>query len=313
MPNQPRSLYIPDNLLRTATELRGEEGLAWIDQLPAIVAECERRWTLEVGLPFLPLSYNYVAPAVRADGTAAVLKVCIPGHEFATEEAALRHFDGHGMARLLDSDGDLRILLLERLEPGTPLRALEDDVAQSTSIATGVLRQLWRPAPLEHAYPTVAKWADGMKRLRAMFDGGTGPLPVRVVEEAERHFADLLASSAAPVVLHGDLHHDNIRTAQRQPWLAIDPKGVVGEPAYDTGCWLRNLPLEGLTDTEARRMLARCVAQLADELGFDRERVRAWGMAQAVLSAWWTVEDHGHEWQPAIACAEHLAAIKPTD
>ena len=116
----------------------------------------------------------------------------------------------------------------------------------------------------------------------------------------------LLASSAGPVLLHGDLHHENILSAARQPWLAIDPKGVCGEPAYEVGALLRN-PMPRLLDHPApARLLARRLDLLAEVLGIDRRRLAAWGYAQAVLSAWWSLEDHGRGWEPALRVAEWL-------
>jgi streptomycin 6-kinase len=216
---------------------------------------------------------------------------------------------------MLEADPDQGLLLLERLRPGTPLVTLADD-EQATAIAAGVMRRLWRPVPTEHPFPTVADWAAGLGRLRARFGGGTGPLPPRLVEMAERLFAELLASSAAPrsprpegveVLLHGDLHHWNILAAEREPWLALDPKGLVGEPAYEVGALLRNPMPQILAVPQPGRVLARRADQLAAELGFDRQRLLGWAVAQTVLSAWWTVEDHGHGWEPEIACAELLA------
>lgn len=296
-------------LQRTATELLGEVGHDWIDELPAIVAGCAERWSLRIDPPFAGLSYNYTAPAVRADGTAAVLKICLPGAEFVTEAEALRVFAGHGAVRLLEVEMTDRALLLERLEPGTPLSMVTDD-AEAMSAAAAVQRQLWRPVPNQHPFPSVADWAGGFQRLRQRFDGGTGPLPVPLVQRAEQLFAELLDSMAEPVVLHGDLHHGNVLAACRERWLAIDPKGVIGEPAYETGALLRNPLPELLAEPQPRRLLARRADQLADELGFDRKRVLDWAVAQAVLSACWTLEDHGHGWEPMIACTELLAGIK---
>ncbi len=160
---------------------------------------------------------------------------------------------------------------------------------------------------IEHSFPSAAKWAAGLKRLRAHFGGGTGPFPAALVERAEALFAELLASMAEPVLLHGDLHHDNILSAERQSWLALDPKGVVGEPAYEVGALLRN-PMPGIFSVPGlEQVLARRVDQLSDELGFDRQRIWGWGVAQAVLSAWWSYEDHGRGWAPMLALAERLA------
>jgi streptomycin 6-kinase len=172
------------------------------------------------------------------------------------------------------------------------------------------MRQLWRPVTPDHPFPTVAGWAAGLGRLRARFGGTTGPLPAALVERAERLFADLIGSMGEPVLLHGDLHHDNILTAQRQPWLALDPKGVVGEAAYETGALLRNPAGRVLQAPDPAGMMARRIDQLAAELGFEWERIRGWALAQAVLSAWWSIEDHGYGWEEAIAYAEILAGLR---
>ena len=262
--------------------------------------------------PFPNLSFNYVAPVIRADGTQAVLKAGVPNRERATEIEALQAYDGQNSVRVLEVDGERGIVLLERLLPGQPLTALADETndEKATAIAAGVMRGLWRPAPEGHAFPTVEEWAGGLKELRRRFDGGVGPLPLALVEEAESLFAELIGSMEEPVLLHGDLHHDNILAATRQPWLAIDPKGLIGEPAYEVGAILRNLWQGQHTITNPGRLLERRVCQFSEQLGFDRTRVRGWGVAQAVLSAWWSMEDSGEGWEGAIFIAELLSSIK---
>ena len=110
-------------------------------------------------------------------------------------------------------------------------------------------------------------------------------------------------------LLHGDLHHHNILAAGRQPWLAIDPKGIVGEPAYEVGALLRNPMPELLQSERPKRLLARRLDILSERLGFERERLVGWGTAQAVLAAWWSLEDHGRDWEKWITCAELLAEL----
>jgi len=291
---------IPDSFARHMVELEAEAGAAWVRELPALLERIAQRWSLTL-LPPFDLSYNYVAPAVRADGSKVVLKVGMLNSELLSEIAALRLYDGQGMVRLLAAEPEKGVMLLERIEPGTPLVNLDDELA--TSIAAQLMRQLWRPLPPDHPFSTVADWAAGLQRLRAEFGGGTGPFPRHLVEMAESLFAQLLASMAEPVLLHGDLHHWNILSAERQPWLALDPKGIVGEPAYEVGALLRN------PDLMPRQVQKRRVDQLAAELGFDRERILGWGFAQAVLSAWWSYEDEGYGWESALACAEILASL----
>ncbi|MCB9419046.1 MAG: phosphotransferase [Ardenticatenaceae bacterium] len=299
---------IPDKFAQTIREGYGDKGAVWLENLPSLIANYEERWSLTVRPPFANLSYNYAAPAVLADGTECVLKLGVVNPELLCEIEALRLYDGHGIVKLLQADPEAGILLLEHLHPGIPLRMVAEDEA-ATAIAAQVMQQLWQPVLTNYPFPTVADWARGMERLRREFDGGTGPFPKRLVKTAESLFAELLPSQAEPVLLHGDLHHWNILRATRHPWLALDPKGVVGEPAYEVGAWLRN-PVDVLADwSELSSIQARRIDQFAEMLGFDRQRLIGWGIAQAVLSAWWSYEDHGYGWDTAIFCAESLLEL----
>ncbi|HDQ34977.1 MAG TPA: aminoglycoside resistance protein, partial [Chloroflexi bacterium] len=251
------------------------------------------------------LSYNYVLPARRSDGTEVVLKVGVPNDELRCEIEALRLYAGLGMVQLLADDHERGVLLLERIRPGAPLVELADDEA-ATRIAATVIRRLLRPAPAEHTFPTIGKWAQGLARLRATFAGSVGPFPKALVEQAEGLFAELLASEGPPMLLHGDLHHWNILTAEREPWLALDPKGVVGEAEFEVAAFMHNPWGTLLAQPNVTALLSRRLNIFSELLGFDRERLRAWSVAQAVLSAWWSYEDHGHPGEFALACADSL-------
>ncbi len=300
---------IPDTFAQTIFELYQDEGKAWLEGLPALLGQCQKRWSLTIEAPY-ELSYNYVAPAVTSRGTKVVLKVGVPNPELLTEIAALGHFNGRGMVQLLDADPELGLLLLEQLEPGNPLFELEDD-EEAIRIAAQVMGQFWRTVPStpNNPFPTVARWAVGLRRLREHFNGGTGPFSSLLIEKAETLFEELLPTMAEPVLLHGDLHHWNILSAKRQPWLALDPKGIIGEPAYEVGALLRNPMPHILEQDDPTKILARRVKLLAQELGFAEERILGWGIAQAVLSAWWSYEDHGYGWETAVGCATILSNI----
>lgn len=311
MPHRGRSAPIPEDFLRRTLSLHGEAGRLWLDGLPALVERCAARWRLKIGPPFDSLSYNYAAPAEGPAGERLVLKLGVPVAELLSEIEALGLFAGRGAASLIDADAEWGALLLERLEPGTSLVALcEDDDEAATSAAAVVMKRLWRPVPAAHNFPAAADWGRGLRRLREHFGGGTGPFPRRLVEEAESLFAELLASADEPVVTHGDLHHGNILAASRESWLAIDPKGLVAEPAYEVGALLRNPLPQLLRWPQPVRVTERRIAQLSDELGFDRARVRGWGLAQAVLSEWWSIEDTGELGKFDFAFAEIIAATK---
>lgn len=301
---------MPNKFARDMIALGGENARAWLERLPTILTACEQRWHITIGPPF-ELSFNYVAPATGSDGTLFVIKACLPSGEFALQAEALRLFQGHGMVQLLKYDELEEVMLLEQLLPGTLLSTLEDDTI-ATSIAASVMRQMWRPAPSTHLFPTVSDWGKGFARLRQHYNGGCGPFPPKLLTEAETLFSELSNSMAENALLHGDLHHENILAAGRQSWLAIDPKGLVGEPAYETGALLRNQLARIFDAPHPARVMARRVHQLADELSIDRERIRGWGLAQAVLSAWWDVEDFGSLREvgaAALACAELLATF----
>jgi streptomycin 6-kinase len=300
----------PPAFQRTIASLHGARGNAWLLHLPALVAELEARWSIRVGPPLPNLSYNYVAPVVTQSGEPLIVKLGVPNPELLSEIDALKAFGGCGCARLLAYDREQGALLLERLTPGTPLTSLwpEND-GKATAIAAEVMRSLWRPVPPGHSFPTVARWAAGFRRLRARFDGGTGPLPASLVEMAENLYAELLSSASEPVLLHGDLHHDNILAAGSSKWKAIDPKGIIGEPAYEVGALLRNPFPDLLSAHQPDRILAGRLNRLSTDLDLDHKRLLAWARAQAVLSAWWCLEDNLPCWQGMVACAELLARL----
>lgn len=292
-------------LAQKFVDLHGERGAAWVEAFPALLSRLRQRWGLALGETFAYVGYAFVARVDLPGGAPAVLKVAPPCPEFASEIAALRLYDGRGAVRMLDADPAAAALLLERLEPGTPLAELDDDV-RATEIAAGVMRELWRPLAPGHAFPTVERWGQAFARVRAAHRGGSGPFPPDLFEKGERLYFELCASAAEPVLLHGDLHHWNILAARREPWLAIDPKGAAGEPAYETGALLRN---RLTAEPGLRALTVRRAGQLADALGLDRQRILGWAFAQAVLSATWTFEDHGLAGEEQLMLPRALAPL----
>lgn len=128
------------------------------------------------------------------------------------------------------------------------------------------------------------------QNIKQRFNGQAGPLPIRLVEEAEAMFAELIETSAEPVLVHGDLHHDNILYSKKHGWIAIDPKGVAAEPAYEVAAMVRN-PYEKLrTINNLGPLVTKRIDILAEELGYDRERIIKWSFVQNILSAVWSVD-----------------------
>lgn len=292
---------IPDSLLNTTRDERGDKGLAWLQHVPAIVHECARRWSLDVGWPFDNLSYNYVAQAMRADGTPAVLKVCFVEPEFFAAAEALRIFDGRASVRLLECDPKRGAMLLEHVEPGRPVTVLADDIAETVAAAS-VMRRLWRPAPpAGHGFPLASDWLAAASDPKALV---ATKAKYPWIEGVVARAGEFASEPAEAMLLHGDLHHDNILSSDRDEWLAIDPKGVVGEPAWEISPFLMNkLPPDS---TAWPRVLRRRADQLSDELSLDRERVYAWSAVRSLQSAFWSLRDSVRLWEVALFCAEEL-------
>ena len=303
------SLFIPvdpSGCAHKIIDIHGDVGVAWLARLPALVADVAARWSLTVLPPFPELSYNYVAPVVGPGGAAVVLKAGVPHRELWDEMDALRLYDGRGVARLIDADRERGVLLLERLLPGESLRTVAND--EQARIVAEVLRALDGVVlPDGHGFRTIAHLARGFDRLRQTF-GGTGPFPAERVARAEGLFRELAVATDAARLIHGDLNPGNILRATRTEWLAIDPKGYAGDPLWDVATFL-NDPPHGLASDDLRRLQARRVALLAEALGVARGDILAWAEAQAVLSAWWSYEDHGAGWEPAMALAALYADL----
>jgi len=294
----------PRKFIQRTIQMNGDAGRVWIEALPATLMEYAERWSLTL-LPPFELSYNYVAPVIRTDGSEAVLKLGFPNRELLSEMYALQHFEGRRMVRMLEADFEHQVFLLERIRPGVELATLKDE-EQVTRIAAQVMQQLWQPVNIERPFLTVESWTAGLSNLRPYFDNSTGPFPAYLVDVAEQIFVEFVPSQGERVLLHGDLHHWNILSATRQPWLALDPKGVIGEREYEVGALLRNPELDNFSNSELKQVQAQRLDILVEMLGFDRQRMLGWSLAQAVLSAWWSVEDHGDFWQQAMRCAQIL-------
>ena len=301
------SVQIPTSLKATIERVYGETGRQWLVTAPAVLNECRTRWSLELDEPFANLSYNLVIPGRTSAGTEIVLKVGVPCAELLTEASALSLFDGVGAVRLLDHDAARGMLLIERVTPGIPVYKLQGD-AEATQSAAALMRRLWRVPPQQYSFPSLAIWFRAFARLRKNFGGGTGLLPSDVIGQAEHQFTKLNASSTGDVILHGDLHHENILSSASHGWLAIDPKGICGDPGYEVGSFMLNQLPAGASDAETLTILGQRLSIFSAELEIGRERLASWAFCHAVLSALWNYEE-STEWLSTIRLAEILQRL----
>lgn len=225
---------------------------------------------------------------VTVDGTTAVLKLFTPyGADEKTGAVALRHFNGHGAVRLLQADDDAHLLEYVEGEDLIPVVKSGQD-EKATEIIADVLNEL-HAAPLQsppNGLTPLHRW------FRALFtkaeldsQNGLNSIFVRAAGTAK----ELLSNPTASYVLHGDIHHENIRYSTQRGWLAIDPKGLFGERTYDTANTLCNpFKVSRLVHNEAR--LLRNAAILSQKLDIGLPRILAFAFAYAGLSASWMLE-----------------------
>ena len=265
------------------------------DGCAARLERAARRWVVAIeGVP-MHSPNGCVAYARRQTGEPVVVKVTAPRSDERRGWAALRHWDGRASVRLLDhADG---VALIERALPGRPLSELvlagrDDEATAQLCAVAAALHRLPPPAaaPGVPSFPSVADWGRGLERYRR---SGAAVLPRALVDRAAHVFAELAASQAEPRLLHGDLHHFNILLDDARGWLAVDSKGLLGEPAYEFGAALRNPAGAGYDPAlyATPTVVERRSHIIAEQLGLDRRRLLAWAFAQAVLSAVWSWED----------------------
>lgn len=300
-------MKLPDGFAARILDLHGEQGQSWLDRLPDLIHDLEKAWAIQVKGAFPDSNYNYVAPAVHSDTLEAVLKLTVPGEHLVNEAKSLEAYGGCGAPELLEKDLERGALLMRRVRPGTDAAELPD--SQAVSAAVEVMEQLHQATVPSGQLPTVVQWGEGFDRLRKIFDGRMGPLPAALVLEAEDIFRSLTASMGSAVLLHGDLHHMNILSGGDPTWLAIDPQGVIGESAYEIGAFLRN-PMPTMLDwPDLEERQRKRIKLFRKRTGVSETRIAGWGFSQAVLSAIWSLEDHGHGWEGAIQVARVLRKL----
>jgi streptomycin 6-kinase len=225
----------------------------WRGRAPGIAAEVAEEWELTLGEPYVPGMCGHVVRATTADGEPAVLKVSFPDHETLQEPDALERWNGDGAIRLLARDDERNALLLERCEPGAFLSTAGGE--RALDVLVGLLPRLWVGA---EGFRTVEEEVEHWVAQR---------LPADVAALAR----ELASSQGEQVLVHQDLHGDNVLSAEREPWLVIDPKPLAAEREFGVVAIVRSPELG-----HSKREVFRRIGRLSEELGLDRERVRAW-------------------------------------
>ena len=247
--------------------------LAWLDRLPATVAELSRRWELALDAPFdhEDVNCSWVARALRSDGTRAVLKLGMPHMEGEHEIQGLRFWNGDPTVRLLEADEQLGAMLLEQCEPGASLRALPEP--EQDIVLASLLQRLWRTPPPPHPFRHLSVMLEAWRR-ETLAQSAQWP-DAGLVTEGLRVLEELARPAEQDVLLATDLRGGNVLRATREPWLVIDPKPFIGDPAYDATQHLK------LSEERMWSAPHETIRRFAGLLEVDAERLRLWLFGRA--------------------------------
>ncbi len=277
----------------------GEKGRTWLKALPKTTEHLARYWNLTELKPVENLSYNYVLKGYQ-DTTPIVLKLSCDTKELNNEQSALTAYNGISCIRLLASNPEYNALLLEQAIPGTtlvPFFPSRDDEALEHTVS--IMKQLHK-TPLPEHLPSLKEW------FRCLFNPHPVLLNIYHIRKAQELVLDLLATQEKVVLLHGDLHHGNILLSNRG-WLAIDPKGILGDPAYEPCSFMKNPNPETVKD---KKLILYRLERFSELLSIDKERLYHWFYAQSVLDACWAFEEGETTIQRALASAEIINSLR---
>ncbi|MFJ1811760.1 MULTISPECIES: aminoglycoside phosphotransferase family protein [unclassified Streptomyces] len=278
-------IEVPQAFVRSTVRREGEPGARWAEGLPALVGELLDRWGCLPDGDVVHGGVGIVVPVLRQpDGTPAVIKVSFPHPGNVHEPDAFAAWGGQGAVRLYERDDPRFAMLLERVRASS--LAEVEDTDEVALVAGRISRRLAVPAP--DGLPRLADLADGWKRQiiadQAEFTHALRPRTVDVALDTVRE----LGRGRSVLLVHGDLHARNILRADREPWLAVDPKGWAGDPAYDGGTLLKPLIFGHVMrhgDGDLRRVAHRILDTFAEAAGLDRERTRRWAQFHLVQAA----------------------------
>jgi streptomycin 6-kinase len=278
-------ITVPEKFARDTAARDGERGKAWIAALPGIVSQLAERWGCAPDGPVMHGGVGVIVPVRDAAGRSAALKVS-PVHPGNAHEAdAFEAWAGNGAVRLYNRDDTLYALLLERAR--SEALACLDDLDEMARAAGMLSARLSIPAPayLPRLDERAGDWDENLRKDAAELPHG---LSDRVIGAALATLREL-GDSQPDVMVHGDFHARNILQGDRglPDWLAVDPKGYAGDPAYDGGTFVKTILLRLVSVPDPAARLDRLISIYAGAAGLDPEHVRRWAQLQVVDAVLW--------------------------
>ena len=277
-----------DMLKKNIINAFGEEGEQWIVNLPSIVNALGVEWGLTNIYPVDNLTFNYVSKAVTSNNEPVILKISCSENSIISEIQALKYFNGTGSIQLIAHNQKYHALLLQQALPGITLKSLySSQVEYVMDCYVETMKKLHSQSlNKEHAYPHITEWLKSLDNLSSKH------IPIQILDLAIELRDRLLASMGSLIFLHGDLHHDNILKSGDQ-WLAIDPKGVIGEAEFEIAAFDFMYVDELAKKDDVKNIFETRVNMLADKASLNLQRIKDWVFVRLILMAAWQVEDNG--------------------
>lgn len=299
------------DFINSTLSLRGKaKGRKWLDNIPALIKTYETKWGLKSMGTFPELTFNYVEKVKTKNGEYLVLKIGFPEDvDFLRQAKTLKLYSGNGAVKVLNEDVDNSVLLLEGCIPGKSLHTLKDETKEAL-IFTNIAKRLWRKAPEDPIFESISTEIDDFDWYVKNSKKAQKYLPEDLVIKAHELFKHLISTQKDIFLLHGDLHHDNIISSDRG-WLAIDPKGVIGEREYESASFIYN-PYNQFADNQElinQEFFAQRIELIASALRFDKKRITQWAFVKRVSSMIWRVRDFSKEDKVAIKIARALEKL----
>ncbi|MEV5427760.1 aminoglycoside phosphotransferase family protein [Streptomyces sp. NPDC052701] len=304
-------IALPEEFAQGTVDREREAGAVWLAELPGIVEELLGRWGCVPDGEVMHGGVGVIVPVRRRAEERAVLKVSFPHPGNVHEPDAFVAWGGCGAVLLHERDDERFAMLLERVQPSTLAEVEDGD--EVVAVAGRLGRRLAIPAP--PGLPRLREQADAWEeQLCKDAEELTHPLPRQVLDAAVVTVREL-GRDQPDTLVHGDFHARNILRADREPWLVVDPKGYVGDPAYDGGTLLKSRALTFLEAGDLRKAVHRALDVFAEAAELDRERVRRWAQLHAVQAAFWgrrhgfRIARGGPRLDRLTGFADHLAEL----
>lgn len=277
-----KNVYFPQKFKQTIITLYGPAGQQWLKTLPATIAMLIRKWHLENIRPIQNLSYNYVLAATR-NNISVILKLCFDKNTIAQEANALKTLAGPCI-QVLETDRNCNALLLEAAMPGIALKEYFPDQDSATVEITCKLIKSFKTDYKEQKYFT------SVAQLLTILDKDYPTLNTHLAT-AQIIRNELLQTTHKNILMHGDLHHENI-LRHGNTWRVIDPKGVVGDQAYECAAFIHNPLSELITQQNLPEIINKRIQMFAKLLNISEQRIKRWSYVKAVMATCWAIDDN---------------------